>query len=131
MTLVTLRRIRMSASKRRPPDRGSCARYLRPGGVQPVQGDLAHFSLARLHVRAQEAARLLVTPPNHGAKDLGVLVVRLVDAMRLGEIEPPDHPYALRHLAVAARDLGVAGRLDEYAVKRLVERRHFLGRRLA
>src|SRR3982750_3704602 len=105
MTLVTLRRIRTSAwqAARRP---GAATPDLRPGGVQPVQGDLAHFSLARLHVRAQQPARLFVTAPNDRPKDLGMLVVRLVDAMRLGEIEPPDDADALRHLAMAARDLG-------------------------
>src|SRR5690242_3770085 len=70
------------------------ARQRRARRVQPMQRDLAHDRFARVDVAAQQQVRLVDATAHHGAQDLRMLVVRGVDALGLGEVEPPDDAYA-------------------------------------
>src|SRR5438270_9696981 len=88
-----------ASGQRRERASGALGRSRR---IQPVQRDLAHLRLAGLDVRAQQAPRLVAAAADHGAQDLGVLVIGLVDAIRLGEVEPADDAYPLAHLVMAA-----------------------------
>ena len=81
------------------------------------------LGFARLDVRPQQAGGFLRTASDDCAQNLRVLVVRLVDAMRLREIEPPDDADAFRDFAMAPGDLGIARGGDQRHMERFVERR--------
>src|SRR5262245_41735949 len=98
----------------------SCAQV-----VQLVQGNAAHFGLARGDVRREEGFCIAVVPREQRLEDCGVLLVGMPQALAFGEVEPPDDADALGNLLVNPRHLAVAGSRDDGCVKAFIELRRF------
>ena len=68
--------------------------------VQPVQRDPAHLRLARSDMRRQQELCFAVAPGKQRAHDGGVLLVRVPNALGLGEVEPAHDADALGDVAM-------------------------------
>ena len=91
--------------------------------VQPVQADLAHLGLARFDMTCEELHGARRAAGEHCAQDLSVLQVGVDDALGMREVQAPHDADALGDRLVHARELGIAGGLDQGAVEFLVQAR--------
>ena len=78
-----------------------------------VQRDLSDLGLAGFDVGSQQHGGLFAPVGQYGLEDLGVLVVRGIDARLLGEVEAPNDPNTLGHVAVHTRHFSIASGGDK------------------
>jgi len=91
-----------------------------------MQRDFANFELTDFDVGFDEHTGLVGTLVQDGPKNLGMLIVGGIDSGASGKIEPSNHPNFLRDLPVGPGDCGIASRLNDRAMKGLIELAHLM-----